>query len=48
MMYNTQNYWDFLLCPSSGILKAREYKVSEKWTRFRLQVCGRHLLSWVP
>jgi hypothetical protein len=25
MAYNTQNYWVFELCPSSGILKTREY-----------------------
>jgi hypothetical protein len=24
-----QNYWDFGLCPSCGILKTREYKISE-------------------
>jgi hypothetical protein len=32
----TQNYWGFELCPSSGILEARP------------QVGVRHLLCWVP
>jgi hypothetical protein len=25
---HTQNYWDFGLCPSSGMLKAREHDIS--------------------
>jgi hypothetical protein len=29
MVYDTLNYLVFGLCPSSGILKTREYKVSE-------------------
>jgi hypothetical protein len=29
MVYNTQNYWIFGFCPSSGILKTREHNVSE-------------------
>jgi hypothetical protein len=29
MVYNTQNYLVFGLCPSSGILDARQYNVSE-------------------
>jgi hypothetical protein len=29
MVYNTQNHWVFGLCPSSGILKAREHNISE-------------------
>jgi hypothetical protein len=29
MAYNTQNYWVFGLCPSSGILETREHNVSE-------------------
>jgi hypothetical protein len=29
MVYNTQNYCFFGLCPSSGILKIREHNVSE-------------------
>jgi hypothetical protein len=28
MVYNTQNYWVFGLCPSSGILSTRKHKVS--------------------
>jgi hypothetical protein len=29
MVYNTQNYWVFGLCPSSGILETRKHNVSE-------------------
>jgi hypothetical protein len=29
MVYNTQNYWLFGLCPSSGILESRKHNVSE-------------------
>jgi hypothetical protein len=29
MAYDTQNYWDFGLCPSSDILKTREHNVAE-------------------
>jgi hypothetical protein len=29
MVYNTQNYWIFGLCPSSGILETRKHNVSE-------------------
>jgi hypothetical protein len=29
MVCNTQNYWVFGLCPSSGVPKTREHKVSE-------------------
>jgi hypothetical protein len=29
MVYNTQNYWDFGLCPTSGILESRKHNVSE-------------------
>jgi hypothetical protein len=29
MMYNTQNYWVFVLFPSSGILETRKHNVSE-------------------
>jgi hypothetical protein len=29
MMYNTQSYWDFELCLSSGILKTRKHNDSE-------------------
>jgi hypothetical protein len=28
MVYNTQNYWDFGFCPSSGILETREHNNS--------------------
>jgi hypothetical protein len=29
MVYNTQNYWVFGVCPSPGILKTRKRNVSE-------------------
>jgi hypothetical protein len=29
MMHDTENHWDFGLCPSSGIVIAREHNVSE-------------------
>jgi hypothetical protein len=29
MVFNTQNYWLFGLCPSSGILETRKHNVSE-------------------
>jgi hypothetical protein len=29
MVYNAQNYWVFVLSPSSGILETRIYNVSE-------------------
>jgi hypothetical protein len=29
MVYNTQNYWVFGLCTSSGILDTRKHNVSE-------------------
>jgi hypothetical protein len=29
MVYNIRNYWVFALCPSSVILRTREYNVSE-------------------
>jgi hypothetical protein len=32
MMNNTQNYWVFGLCPTSGILKTRKHNVSETET----------------
>jgi hypothetical protein len=33
MVYNTQNYWVFGLCPSSGIIKSRDHNASgkKKW-----------------
>jgi hypothetical protein len=39
MVYHTQNYWVFGLCPSSGILETRKHNVSETG-RFRAQVRG--------
>jgi hypothetical protein len=30
MVYNTQNYWVFRLCPLSGILKTRKHNVSDE------------------
>jgi hypothetical protein len=38
-VYNTQNYWDFRLCPSSGILKTRRQPF-RNWISFRPQVMG--------
>jgi hypothetical protein len=29
MVNNTQNYWEFVLCPLSGILKNMKHNVSE-------------------
>jgi hypothetical protein len=29
MVYNSQNYWGFVLCPSSGILETRKHNVSD-------------------
>jgi hypothetical protein len=29
MVYDTQNYWGFGLCPLSGILEIKEHNVSE-------------------
>jgi hypothetical protein len=40
MVYNTQNYWVFGLCPSSGILEARKHKVSETGSVFILKWGG--------
>jgi hypothetical protein len=39
MVYNTQNYWVFGLCPSSGVIKTRKHDVSETGC-FRPQVRG--------
>jgi hypothetical protein len=39
MVYNTQNYWVFGLCSSSGILKPRTQRF-ENWIYFRPQVRG--------
>jgi hypothetical protein len=45
VVYNTQNYWGFGLCPSSSILETRKHNDSEtdplewanlnQWTSFR-------------
>jgi hypothetical protein len=37
MVYNIQNYWDFELYPSSGILKPRKRNVSETGPVFFLR-----------
>jgi hypothetical protein len=29
MVYNTQNYWVFGLCPSCGVLETRKHNVSD-------------------
>jgi hypothetical protein len=41
MVHNTQNYWVFGLCPSSGILKTRERNVSETRSVSILRWVGR-------
>jgi hypothetical protein len=48
MVYNTQNYWDFALYPSAGILKPTEHNISETGFVSAPQTKERHLLSWVP
>jgi hypothetical protein len=45
MLYNTQNYWIFLLLPSSGILETRKHDVSESGSVFRPQVSGENTYS---
>jgi hypothetical protein len=48
MVYNSQNYWIFGLCPSSGILEAKKLNVSGTESISVLRWGGaRHLLSWV-
>jgi hypothetical protein len=37
MVYDTRKYWDFLLCPSSGILKELRTRRFGTWNCFRLQ-----------
>jgi hypothetical protein len=37
MVYNTQNYWVFGLCPASGILETRKKKKKKK--SFRHRIC---------
>jgi hypothetical protein len=44
MVYNTQNYWVFGLCPSSSILKTRKHNVSETPSASILRWGGRHLV----
>jgi hypothetical protein len=39
MVYNTQNYWVFGLCPSSGIPEKRKQRFGN-WICFRPQVKG--------
>jgi hypothetical protein len=49
MVYNTQNYWVFELCPSSGILETIKHNVLETGSVSVLRLGGgTHLLSWVP
>jgi hypothetical protein len=48
MVYNTENYRVFGLCPSSGILKAREHNVSETGIVSVQRWRGSYILSWVP
>jgi hypothetical protein len=38
VVYNTENYWVFGLCPSSGILKTRKTQGFGNWTCFLPQV----------
>jgi hypothetical protein len=45
MVYNTQNYWGFGLCPSSGFLKAGEHDVSEIWSFSFIRSGGDTLLG---
>jgi hypothetical protein len=35
MVHNTQNYWGFNVCPSSGILKTKKHNVAETGIFFR-------------
>jgi hypothetical protein len=44
----TQNYWVFGLCITSGILKNYRTHCSLNWIYFCHHVVGRHILSWVP
>jgi hypothetical protein len=39
MVYNTQNYWVFGLCPTSDFQETRKHNVSD-WICFRAQVRG--------
>jgi hypothetical protein len=40
MVYDTQNYWVFGLCPSSGFLEIRKQRFGS-WICFRPQVRGK-------
>jgi hypothetical protein len=52
MDYNTQNYWVFGLCPSSGILESRGEGVGRKQIQFPKQDRNCHTVintwSWAP
>jgi hypothetical protein len=49
MVYNTQNYWVFGLCPSSGFeIIRRKNTTFRKLDLFPSLGEGRHLLCWVP
>jgi hypothetical protein len=45
MVYNTQNYWGFGLCPSSGILETRKHNVSETGSVFVVRGGGEDTYS---
>jgi hypothetical protein len=40
MVYNTQNYWVFGLCPSSGILENRKHNILETGSVYILRWGG--------
>jgi hypothetical protein len=40
MVYNTQNYWVFGLCPLSAVLKTREHNISETGSISLLRLSG--------
>jgi hypothetical protein len=50
MVYNTQRYWVFRLCPSSGNFLNNNGKNTtfRKLDLFPSSGEGRHLLSWAP
>jgi hypothetical protein len=47
MICNTQNYWVFGLCPSSGILETRKHNVSESWYVSVLRWRGIGVVHWL-
>jgi hypothetical protein len=47
MVYNSQNYWGFGLCPSSGILEIIKQYFGN-WICFRPQVKGKAPAQWGP